>query len=371
MTRPSPTWLLPVLRLGVFALAAVLIAIGVWNSRPPHVLTIETGPVGGSYYDTALRYREVLAARGIDLRIITKDNTLEIVKDVANPDVPIDFGFVAEDVSAVRDSNVSIISLIQLQPLFVFANAELGRRSVVDDLRGRKIVTLPLNSATASAALQVFELFDINQENTSFTFLPLADAVRELRAGKFDAGVFMLAAENKLIRDMAEDSGLHLMPFSELHAITTKLTFLRPVVLSRGLYNIADAIPGMDTGMLAAAVGVVAHKGLHPWLIYSLLDAIAKTHRGASLVSDAGDFPTIVGSQLEVEPIAAAWYKVGVPWVWREFPPLWASFVDHYEPAILAAVVIGALVVTGTFIAEILYQLIRTLLWFGRRGGRS
>ena len=128
--------------------------------------------------------------------------------------------------------------------------------------------------------------------------------MRELRAGQFDAGVFMLAPENKLIREMAADSGLHLMPISEVRAIANQLPFLRPVVLPRGIYNIADAIPPNDTPMLAAPVGVVARKGLHPWLVYSLLEAIAKTHRGATLISDAGDFPTIVGSQLEVDPLA-------------------------------------------------------------------
>ena len=207
------------------------------------------------------------------------------------------------------NSEVSIISLVQLQPMFVFASADLGRRSVLDDLRGRRIVTLPRNSATASAALRVFELLDINEENSSFTFLPLEDAVRELRAGKFDAGVFMLSPENKLIRAMAADTGLHMVPFSEVRAISNQLPYLRPVVLPRGIYNIADAIPPNDTPMLAASVGVVAHRGLHPWLVYSLLEAIAKTHRGDTLISEAGDFPTIVGSQLEVDPVAAIWYK--------------------------------------------------------------
>ncbi len=366
--RPGSAWPLPGLRLAVFVLAAVIIAAGVWHARPPHDLTIEAGAVGGSYYENAVHYRDYLAARGIDLHIVSKNSTLDIVKDVANPDVPVDVGFVAEDLSAVRDSEVSIISLVQLQPLFVFASADLGRRSVLDDLRGRRIVTLPRNSATASAALRVFGLLDITEENTAFTFLPLEDAVRDLRAGKFDGGAFMLSPENKLIRAMAADSGLHMVPFSEVRAIANQLPFLRPVVLPRGIYNIADAIPPNDIPMLAASVGVVAHKDLHPWLVYSLLDAIAKTHRGDTLISDAGDFPTIVGSQLEVDPVAAMWYKTGVPWVWRELPPLWASFVDRYEPQILGMGVLGALAVCGAFIADTFSLMLGAIAWiWGRR----
>ncbi len=369
VTRPAPTWLLPVLRLGVFVLAVAVIAAGVWHARPPHEMTIEVGPVGGSYYENAVKYRELLAARGINLHIITNNNTLDIVNDVADVSVPIQVGFVAEDLPAARDADVSMIGLVQLQPLFIFANAELGRRSVISDLRGRKIVTTPRKSASASAALRIFELMDITEENTSFTFMPLMDAVRELRAGKFDAAVFMLAPDNKLVHEMATDSGLHLVPFEEVHAIANQLPFLRPVVLPRGIYDIADAIPPNDTPLLAASVGVVVQKGLHPWLVYSLLEAIAKTHRGATQISDAGDFPTIRGSQVEVDPLAAQWYKTGVPWIWQDFPPAWASFLACYEPEILAVIALGAFVVVGAFMADILGLLLCALASIGRRRG--
>ncbi len=369
VTRPGPAGLLPVLRLVVFTLAAALIAVGVWQTSPPHDLTIEAGSVGGSYYDNALKYRALLAAHGIDLHIIANQNTLDIVKDVADRGVPIQVGFVAEDLPAARDADVSMISLIQLQPLFIFANAELGRRSVISDLRGRNIVLPPRQSASAGAALRVFRLLDITEDNTSFTFMPIVDAIQALRAGKFDAGVFMLAPDNKLVREMALDSGLHLMPFEEVHAISNQLPFLRPVVLPRGTYDIADAIPPNDTPMLAGSVGVVVQKGLHPWLVYSLLEAIAKTHRGATQISDAGDFPTIVGSQVEVDPLAAQWYKTGVPWVWHELPPAWASFIVYYEPVILATFALAAFVVVGVFFAEILSLLLGALGWIGRRHG--
>ena len=199
------------------------------HARPPHDLTIEVGPVGGSYYENAQRYRDILATHGIDLHIVPTQNSLDILKDVATPGSGIDVGFMAQDVRTFDDADVSVIGLVQLQPLFIFASADLGRHSVLDDMRGRRIVLLPPNSATTAAALRVFELYDITPENTSFSYLPLAEAVQELRAGRFDAGVFMLAPENKVIRELAADSGLHLVPMTEAHAITHHLPFLQPV----------------------------------------------------------------------------------------------------------------------------------------------
>jgi hypothetical protein len=120
--------------------------------------------------------------------------------------------------------------------------------------------------------------------------------------------------------------------------------------------------------MLAAPVGVVARKGLHPWLVYSLLEAIAHTHRGATLISTAGEYPTIVGSQLVVDPLAEQWHQTGMPWIWRELPPWVASFVDRYALAMLGALLFSGIVVSAAFLAEILGWLLGMLAWIRRRG---
>lgn len=365
--RTTRAWLRPGARLIVFILAAATILAGLRHTRPPHELTIEAGSVGGSFYDNAVRYRAVLETYGIDVRIVSKPETLDIIKDVATPGSGIDVGFTAQDVSAYRHAGVSAIGIVQLQPLFIFASAELGRHSVLDDLRGRRVVTLASNSDTANSLLRVFRLYDITPENTSFSFLPLEDAVRGLRAGRFDAGGFQLAADNQLIRDMAADSGLRLMPVGDARAVADHLSFLRAVVLPRGIYDLADAIPTDDTPMLAAAVAVVARKGLHPWLVYCLLDALAKTHRDATLVSHADDFPNAVGSQLEMNPAAAQWFKEGMPWIWRELPPAWASFVDGYELEILGTVLLGSIVVCGIVLSEIVHLQFVVFVRIGRR----
>src|SRR5262249_6871144 len=146
-------------------------------------------------------------------------NSLELIGDVANPASGIDVGFVAQDVSANKDGPVLAIGQIQVQPLFIFANAELGRRSTIDDLRGRKIVLPPQSSATADAAIRMLKLYDISPDNTSFTFAKLVDALRDLHGGKYDAGAFMLAPENDVVRDLINDSGLHLLPVPEARAV--------------------------------------------------------------------------------------------------------------------------------------------------------
>jgi TRAP transporter TAXI family solute receptor len=340
-------------RLVLVALIAAVLVVAAIQARPPGTLTIETGPVGGSYYENARKYQQILAEQGINLRIVPNPNSLQIVRNVADPKSGTDVGFVAQDVSGSQHGSLYTIGQIELQPLFVFASAEFSRRSVLDDLRGRRIVMPPSDSATSDAAIRVFQLYDITPENSQFSFMPLAEAAAALRAGRFDAGVFMLAPENPAIRDLTADSGLHLVPMGEVKAITSHLPFLRPVLLPRGIYNIADGIPQNNTPMVAAPVGIVVREGLNPYLTYALLEAMTKVHRGPTFIANAGDFPTIAGSQLPVLPIVEQYYHSGVPWIYRELPPWPASFIDRWQVLIFAMFLLGGLYICARSLADL------------------
>ena len=335
------------------ALAAAAIVAGMISVRPPQHATIEVGPVGGSFYQTALNYQQVFAARGIELEIRPKANSLEIIRDVEDAGSGIDIGFESQDVSKYRDAAVFTAGHIQMQPLFVFASADLGRRIALTDLRGRKIVMPPANSATSDAAVRMFQLYDITAENTAFTFMPLADAAKELRAGHFDVGVFMLAPDNPVVQDLAEFSGLRLVPVPEARAIANHLPFLRPTTLPRGIYDIADGIPPSDVAMVAGTVDVVVRPGLHPYLLYTLLDAMAEVHRGATFLSSAGAYPTITGPELTIHPLAQEYYRSGVPWIYRNITPWPASFVDRYLLVALSIFVLCEIWRAAKYLGEI------------------
>jgi TRAP-type uncharacterized transport system substrate-binding protein len=329
--------------LVLLLLVASLMAVAVTTSAPPSRLFIESGPVGGSYHRVALEYQKLLAARGITVTVRPNPNSMGIIQNVADPSVDADVGFIAQDVSAQAQLPVMTVGQIQMQPLFVFASAELGRRSVLDDLRGRRIVMPPKDSATTVAAIEMLKLYDITETNSSFTFMPLAEAVGQLREGRFQGGLFMLAAENDLIRGMMADSGLRLVPYTEARAVANHMPFLRPVVLPRGIYNIADAIPPVDTPLVAATVGVVVRADLHPYLVYALLEAMSIVHRPPTFLNASSEFPTLTGSQLTAHPIALEFYRSGLPWTYRKLPPWLAAAIEHHDFILLPLLAIGTL----------------------------
>ncbi len=355
-----------------------LLVVAAWSAWPPSTMTIETGPVGGSYHQTALLYRDALARQGITVTVKPNPESMEIIDHVAARGSGVDVGFIAQDVSHMAGEAVVTVGQVQLQPLFIFASADLGRRSVLDNLRGRRIVMPPEDSATSAAAVKVLSQYDITAENTSFTFMLLAEAAKQLQAGKFDAGIFMLAPENALIKALAADSSLRLLPYTEARAIANHLPFLRPVVLPRGIYNIADAIPPYDTPLVAATVGIVIKEDLHPTLIYALLEAMQTVHRAPTFLSGAGEFPTLAGAQLSAHPIAMDYYKSGLPWVYRDLPPWLASMVDRYDTIGLGLLLIGTVFVfigpitdmLGTMVEAVAVGMVRRVDRSATRTGR-
>jgi TRAP-type uncharacterized transport system substrate-binding protein len=357
------------IRLVVYSLAAAIILIGVIVAEPPSHATIEVGPVGGSFYQIAQKYRAFFAARGIELELRPKVNSLEILGDLSNPNSGTDIGFEAQDVSNYQDATVFTVGHIQLQPLFIFGSADLGRRISLTDLRGRKIVMPPANSATSDAAVRMFQLYDITRENTSFTFMPLTEAAEALRAGRFDAGAFMLAPDNDLMRKLASYTGLRLVPLGTVKAITNHLQFLESVVLPRGIYDIADGIPPADVAMVAGTVDVVIRAGLHPYVIYSLLEAMAEVHRGPTFLSNAGDYPSISGASLTIDPVVQQYYRTGMPWTYRNLPPFLASFVSRYLLLAVVAFVLMELFRLSGYLARCgsVLHAVRARLWFRER----
>ncbi|HEY4175056.1 MAG TPA: hypothetical protein VGM42_18650, partial [Rhodopila sp.] len=66
MSDPSSSRRNRFVPFGLLALGLVVAVFAVLHAIPPSSITIETGPIGGSYYDIALAYRQALREHGID-----------------------------------------------------------------------------------------------------------------------------------------------------------------------------------------------------------------------------------------------------------------------------------------------------------------
>ncbi len=74
------------IRLAIYLVIIALIAACVAGARPPSRATIEVGPLGGSFHQTACSTSGCWPSAASRWRFRSKANTLEILPDLADPD---------------------------------------------------------------------------------------------------------------------------------------------------------------------------------------------------------------------------------------------------------------------------------------------
>ena len=307
-----------------------LVAHDIRHTLPPSVVVIESGPVGGSYHNSALRYATRLEAAGLKTEIRANPQSMQIIDNLEKASPRVDIGFSVQSLNRVAYPNVASAGMIELQPLFIVYNIGLGRVHSLVNLRGKRLVMPPENSATAVIARAVLKLYDITEKNTRFVYLSIAQASDELKNGLHDAGFFMLAPTNEIIRSLLAVDHLFLLSLPESVGISRQLDYLKASVLPLGSYDLIRNLPDTDLAVVGGLVNVMVRKDINPAIIYALLNAMKDTHEGQSLVSAKGEFPSIVGTALELHPLAAQWAESGTPWVFNKLSHGLASLIDKY-----------------------------------------
>lgn len=314
--------------IGIAALIAL--AIAAYRAIPPSQVTIATGPVGGSYYENAVRYQRALAAQGVTAILRPVPNSLDIAREVNERAEGIEIGFAAQTLNPDDYRHVLSLGAIEQQPLFIFEAKTLGAPATPAGLRGRRLVMPPLRSASSEAAVTLLAQHGVTPANTRITHLPIAQAVAELSQGHFDAGFFMLDPQDGFIKSLASDPELQLMDLRDTLTISRIDPSLHPVTLPHGIFDLANNVPPQDVRMVAANITVIARRHVPQALIYMLLQAMADAHRGSSLINDAGTFPNLVDIALPPHPLAADFEKNGLPWAYQNLPRWMASLVNSY-----------------------------------------
>lgn len=329
----------------VLAFLAVLWLVGgtVRRALPPAVVTIQAGPRHGSYDEHAEVYARHFQQVGLKTQVQNIASSVQILAAVDRGEPRVDIGFTAQAVDRAAYPHTLSAGVVELQPLFLFYRSQLGMPASLGGFLGRRLVMPPPESATARAARDVLALYGVTPENTEFTYLPISEATAALQQGRHDAGFFMLAPSNAMIGRLAADTNLSLFSFSESVGISRQLDYLKPTVLARGAFDLRSLRPESDVSLIGATVNVVVREDIHPAVLYTLLHAMSEAHRGQSLVTDHGAYPSLVGAALPVHPLAAEWAQTGTPWLFKHLSPGAAGLVNAYwGPALMLLALVSA-----------------------------
>ncbi|UXH76295.1 hypothetical protein [Roseateles amylovorans] len=346
------------------------------RALPPEQVVIQAGPRGGSFDTHARLYASHLAAQRLRVEVRNQDDSLRIIDKLDNAATGVQVGFTAQRVDPARHPNVTSAGVVELQPLFLFLRRGWGEPPTLAGLAGRRLVMPLEGSATAQATHDVLARYEVTPQNTAFAYRQMNEAAAALQRGEFDAGFFMLAPDNALVRGLAEDPGLIMYSINDSLGIARNIDYLKPATLVRGSFDLKAPLPARDILLIGATENVVVRDDIHPAVLYALLQAMNDVHKGQTLVSDAGVYPRQAGAALPVHPLAVEWAKSGTPWLFAHLPPSLAGLVDAYWGPALALLALvsafGTLQSLNGFIdAAVLGVALQWLGWLQRRVERG
>jgi len=340
--------------VAVAVAAAAVLALAIWVAvlifprAPPHTVVMFTGPEGSTYAELGIRYREILARAGVELKLVPTAGAVENLHRLADPAAGPSVAFVQGGiVDKGADPRPALVSLgtLQFEPLWFF---HAGSRDpyTLDALRGERIAIGAEGSGTRALALRLLAVNRIDAGFAKFVALSPNDSAEQLLRGELGAAFVSASWSSPVVQRLLTSGRAALVNYPRADAYVALFPFLTRLTLPEGVADMATDVPPHDISLFAPKVSLVVRSDLHDAIQYLLLQAAAEIHSGPDVFQAAGRFPAPEADDFPLSPNARQYYKSGPPWLQR-YLPFWL------------AVVAGQAAVLLIPLAGILYPLLR------------
>ncbi|MBT9552723.1 MAG: ABC transporter substrate-binding protein [Hydrogenophaga sp.] len=342
-------WLiyLPML-LAVCALLAV--TLWVWKPLPPPRVVIGTGPGQSSYLTLARAYAARLEHLGIAVDIVTHDRPQEPLERLARGGAGLDVTF-AQGLYAPQGGQVQALAVIGHEIVWLFAREGIHSLS---QLRGQRIASAVAGSSNRLAAELLLRHAGIRPDEVSFTTDVGDAAISAISEGRVDAVVHVATGDSQTAATLARLDGVHLLGVERAGLLATREPRLRAVIMPQGSIELRSNLPGADLPTVVTLTHLLVRPDLHPALQRALLDVAGELHVMAGFLEGQGLYPSTVGSDFPVSPMAARHLRGGRPWLETLLP---------YGTAQWAELVLYALLPMGLLGAALLLRAPRYIDW--------
>ncbi|MDB5897437.1 MAG: putative periplasmic component [Ramlibacter sp.] len=353
---------------------ALLVLAYLWLApNPPKRVTLATGPAQSAYDEFGKRYQKALKAYGIDVVLVPTGGSPANLRMLRAGEV--DLGFVQGGSNERNASEVSgIVSLGSLfvEPLWLFYRAEAakdapgGAFTALTQLQDLRVNIGSRGSGSPFLMRRLFEANNMDPAQLKVTRLDQTAATVAFLNGELDAIVFASAPESLMVQMLLQTPGVKLLDFSQSEAYSRRFPFLTPVVLPRGVADLAKDLPPQDVRLVATTTALLTREATHPALLQLFTQAAKDLHGPAGWFNRAGSFPTIAQSEFPVSPEAQRAIRGGQPFLQRWLPFWLANLVERMW---LALGIILAVLLPLTRIVPPMYQFrirSRVFRWYGQ-----
>ncbi len=362
---------------GPFVLLAVaLLALAYWwlDPNPPKRVTLATGPAQSAYAEFGTRYHKALAASGIEVLLLPSEGSSDNLQLLLRGQA--DLGFVQGGSRAATEADnntpVSLGSLF-LEPVWLFYRADAAQKvnpsgtfTALGQLKGLRINVGPPGSGVPNLMNTLFELNRLEASGIKLSQLEQTAATVAFLAGEVDALVFASAPESLMVQMLLQTPGVKLLDFAQNEAYSRRLPFLAPVLLPRGVVDLAADVPALDVRLVAPTTTLLARPDVHPAILQLFSQASLTLHGNAGWFSRSHEFPIAANAEFPLAKEAERTIRNGVPLLQRYLP---FSLANLLERMWLSLGIIIALLLPLSRIVPPLYEFrirSRVFRWYAQ-----
>jgi hypothetical protein len=213
---------------------------------------------------------------------------------------------------------------------------------------------------------KLFEANGVDLAQVKTTRLDDTPAVVAFLNGELDAIVFASAPQSLLVQMLLQTPGVKLMDFTQSEAYSRRFAFLTPVVLPRGVVDLARDLPASDMRLVATTTSLLARQETHPAIEELFVHAARDLHGPAGWFNRARAYPTPEHSEFPISREAERSLREAQPFLQRYLPFWLANVVERMW---LALGIILAILLPLSRIVPPLYQFrirSRVFRWYGQ-----
>ncbi len=374
--------------VGPFVLLAVtLLVLAYWwlDPNPPKRVTLATGPAQSAYEEFGKRYARVLAEDGIKVELLQSQGSAHNLQLLREGKA--DLGFVqggTSEGSPEDEENLESLGSLFVEPVWLFYREDAARKfkpgttqrgaegstgaslNALSQLQSWRVNTGTAGSGIPSLMGKLLASNKVDMATLKISELEQTPATMAFLEGRLDAMVFASAPESLMVQMLLQTPGIRLMDFPQSEAYSRRFAFLSPVVLPRGVVDLAANIPPQDVRLVAPTTALINHKGTHPALLQLFVQAGNQIHGSAGWFKRAREYPNLANNELPISAEAERGIKNDKPFLQRYLPFWVANLVERMW---LAMGVILALLLPLSRIVPPLYAFrvrSRIFRWYGQ-----
>jgi TRAP-type uncharacterized transport system substrate-binding protein len=362
---------------GPFAVVAValLVLAYLWlDPTPPKRVILATGPAQSAYDEFGKRYQKALAVNGIEVVLQQSQGSSDNLRMLREGKA--DLGFVqggSNERATTEESGLESLGSLFVEPVWLFYREESARKvtatatlTALTQLQGLRLNVGTAGSGVPRLMEKLFEANNIDIKRVALLQLEQTPATVAFLSGEIDAIVFASAPESLMVQMLLQTPGVKLMDFAQSEAYSRRFPFLTPVVLPRGVVDLARDLPPADLRLVATTTALLTRDETHPALLQLFTQAARDLHSPAGWFNRAGTFPTTEHSEYPVSREAERAIKGGQPFLQRYLPFWLANLVERMW---LALGIIIAILLPLSRIVPPLYEFrvrSRVFRWYGQ-----